>query len=150
VPAWPPPPTLPPDLLWATANTLILLVSGIPNHLVKRAAERVDLVWTRRWLLAAILCALAFNVVRALEFRHLNVKWDADAYGSMVWLLLGLHTAHIVTDFIDSVVLEALLYIGPVEEKRFVDVEENSLYWYFVVFTWLPIYAVIYWVPRIG
>jgi heme/copper-type cytochrome/quinol oxidase subunit 3 len=68
----------------------------------------------------------------------------------MVWLLLGLHTAHIVTDFIDSMVLEALLYIGPVEEKRFVDVEENSLYWYFVVFTWLPIYAVIYWVPRIG
>ena len=41
------------------------------------------------------------------------------------------------------------MFIGPVEEQRFVDVEENALYWYFVVLAWLPIYAVIYWAPRL-
>ena len=41
------------------------------------------------------------------------------------------------------------LLAGPIEEKRFVDVSENSLYWYFVVLAWLPIYAVIYIAPRL-
>ena len=40
--------------------------------------------------------------MRVFEFAHLNVMWDHDAYGSIVWLLLGLHTTHIVTDFLDS------------------------------------------------
>jgi cytochrome c oxidase subunit I+III len=34
------------------------------------------------------------------------------------------------------------------EGKRFVDVSENAVYWYFVVLSWLPIYAVIYGAPR--
>ena len=33
--------------------------------------------------------------------------------------------------------------------KRFVDVSENAFYWYFVVLAWLPIYAVVYLVPRL-
>ena len=82
------------------------------------------------------------------EFAHLNVTWDRDAYGSIVWLLLGLHTTHIVTDFLDSGVLTVLMFTGPIEEQRFVDVEENAVYWYFVVLAWLPIYGVIYWAPR--
>src|SRR5205823_5538015 len=85
----------------------------------------------------------------ALEFTTLNVTCSNDAYGSIVWLLLGLHTTHIATDVVDTGVLTALMFIGPVEEQRFVDVEENAVYWYFVVLTWLPIYGVIYWAPRI-
>jgi hypothetical protein len=41
------------------------------------------------------------------------------------------------------------MFVGPIEERRFVDVSENSLYWYFVVFAWLPVYGVIYWAPRL-
>jgi len=32
--------------------------------------------------------------------------------------------------------------------KRFSDVEDNAFYWYFVVLSWLPLYLVLYWVPR--
>jgi heme/copper-type cytochrome/quinol oxidase subunit 3 len=84
-----------------------------------------------------------------MEFTSLNTMWTTDAYGSIVWLLLGLHTTHIATDVLDTAVLTALMFIGPVEELRFVDVSENSIYWYFVVFAWLPIYGVIYWAPRL-
>jgi cytochrome c oxidase subunit III len=93
--------------------------------------------------------AVAFNIVRAFEFAHLNVSWDHDAYGSIVWLMLGFHTTHIITDLLDSTVLTVLMFTGPVEEHRFVDVEENAVYWYFVVLAWLPIYGVIYWAPRL-
>lgn len=148
VPYWPPN-VPPPDLLWGTVNTIILLMSAIPNELARRASERLDLAKVRLWMTAAIVFGLAFNVVRALEFAHLNVSWNTNAYGSVVWLLLGLHTTHIVTDFLDTIVLVVLMFVGPVEEKRFVDVSENAGYWYFVVASWLPIYGVIYWAPRL-
>jgi len=148
-PAWPPHGVAPPDLRWGTINTLVLLASLIPNELARRAGERVDLGRVRLWLVVCLAFAAVFNVVRIYEFAHLNVSWDRDAYGSIVWLTLGLHTTHIVTDFLDSTVLTALMFIGPVEEHRFVDVEENAVYWYFVVLAWLPIYGVIYWAPRL-
>jgi heme/copper-type cytochrome/quinol oxidase subunit 3 len=149
MPAWPPDGVAAPALRWGTVNTLILLASLLPNELAKRAGERIDLRGVRIWLVGCLLFGVAFNIVRIFEFQSLNVMWDRGAYGSIVWLLLGLHTTHIVTDFLDSAVLTVLMFIGPIEERRFVDVEENAVYWYFVVLAWLPIYGVIYWAPRL-
>ncbi|MDQ0572512.1 cytochrome c oxidase subunit 3 [Variovorax paradoxus] len=139
----------PPDLLWGTANTLVLLLSIWPNQKAKWAAEACDLVRTRRWLLVGLAFALIFLVLRCFEFASLHTRWDSNAYGSIVWTLLGLHTVHLLTDTYDTAVLGVLLFTGPMEGQRFVDVSENALYWYFVVFSWLPIYAVIYGVPRL-
>jgi cytochrome c oxidase subunit 3 len=137
-----------PALRWGTLNTAILLLSLWPNQMAKRAAKRQDRVRTRRWLAACLLFSVAFLALRALEFTALNVSWHVNAYGSVVWLLLGLHTTHLLTDTIDTAVLAVLLFTGPFEGKRFVDVSENALYWYFVVASWLPIYAVIYLAAR--
>ena len=139
---------LPPDLLWGTINSAIMLVSLLPNHLAKKAAEKHDLWGVRLWLTIALVIGAAFLAVRVMEFAALNVRWDSNAYGSIVWILLGFHTAHMATDYADTVVLTVLFFTGPLEGKRFVDVSENSFYWYFVVLTWLPIYFVIYWGAR--
>jgi cytochrome c oxidase subunit III len=138
----------PPRLFWGTLNTVILAASAIPNQWAKRAAFRHDLAGVRRALVVCIAFAVAFIAVRGLEFAALECKWDTNAYGSAVWMLLGLHTAHLVTDFADTLVLAVLMFKGPLEGKRFVDVAENAVYWDFVVVAWLPIYAVIYWGAR--
>jgi cytochrome c oxidase subunit 1/cytochrome c oxidase subunit I+III len=91
---------------------------------------------------------LAFASIRIFEFQALNVWWDSNAYGSIVWVLLGFHTTHVITDVIDSIVLEAVLFIGPLKKWHFVDATENSIYWDYVVVTWLPVYAFIYLAPR--
>ena len=101
-------------------------------------------------MIVADLIAVGFCVVRVLEFRHLNVSWDSNAYGSILWTLLGFHTTHLVTDLADSIVLTVMMFTKHgYEPKRFVDVSENCFYWYFVVLSWLPIYAVLYWAPRL-
>jgi cytochrome c oxidase subunit III len=138
----------PPDLLFGTLNTLVLLASVVPNDLARRAANHHDLEKVRLWMLVALGFGLLFCLIRVFEFRSLNVGWDANAYGSILWLLLGLHTAHLVTDVLDSSVLAAVMFKEPIEGKRFVDVAENAMYWDFVVIAWLPIYAVIYWGAR--
>jgi cytochrome c oxidase subunit III len=138
----------PPDLLWGTVNFLVMLASIWPNHWTKRAGEDGD----ERRIKVGLLICLAFGIVltaiRALEFTHLNVAWDTNAYGSVLWTLLGLHTVHLVTDVYDTAVLAALFFAGRVDGKRHVDVSENGVYWYFVVFSWIPIYIVMYWIPR--
>jgi heme/copper-type cytochrome/quinol oxidase subunit 3 len=145
--SWPPA-GAPPDLLFGTLNTAILLVSGLPNHLAARAAEREDLSRVRFWMVLCLLFSVAFQVVRGLEFATLNTHWTANAYGSIVFALLVLHTTHIVTDFIETAVLTVLMFTGPLNGRRFVDVNENADYWWFVVMAWLPIYFTIYLVPR--
>jgi len=141
--------TPPPELLWGTLNTVVLLVSAWPNHLAKRAAERLDRHGVQVWLSVCLGFGFAFLVLRGFELGALNVRWDTDAYGSIVWLLMALHTTHLVTDTWDTTVLDVLFFTGPLEGKRYVDVSENALYWYFVIASWLPIYAVVYLAPRV-
>ena len=148
VPHWPPN-LNPPDLLWGTINTGIVLASFVPNHLAKKASETLNLRGVRIWMIVMLLFAVAFTVVRVFEFQSLNCHWDQNAYGSIVWVNMGFHTIHLLTDMVDSVVLIVLMFTGPIEGKRFVDVSENSIYWNFVIVIWLLLYAVIYIVPRV-
>ena len=141
--------TPPPELLWGTLNTAVLLVSAWPNHLAKRAAERLDRHGVQVWLSVCLGFGFAFLVLRGFELGALNVRWDTDAYGSIVWLLMALHTTHLVTDTWDTTVLDVLFFTGPLEGKRYVDVSENAVYWSFVIASWLPIYAVVYLAPRV-
>jgi heme/copper-type cytochrome/quinol oxidase subunit 3 len=138
-----------PNLLWGSVNTVVLLLSMIPNELARRAAQRLDLPKVRIHLAVCLLFSLAFLGVRVLEFAALNTRWDSDAYGSIVWMLMGLHTTHLITDTWDTAVLAVLMVTGPLDGKRFVDVSENASYWYFVVASWLPIYATVYFGARI-
>lgn len=139
---------LPPELLWGTLNTAVMLGSLVPNHFAKKASERFDLHGVRLWLGIGLAFSLVFLGLRVMEFAGLNVRWDSNAYGSVVWTLLGLHTTHLATDTFDSMILLALFYTGPLDGRRFVDVSENCFYWYFVVGSWVPIYLVVYWGAR--
>lgn len=143
-----PPGFFPPDLLWGTVNLILMLLSGIPNHMMRKAAKKLRLREVQGWLAICLLFGASFLIVRWLEFRALNVWWDSNAYGSIVWLLLGFHTFHIATDFFETLVIGVMTVTGPMKETRFVDVEEDGMYWYFVLASWLPTYAFIYLAPR--
>lgn len=147
VPEWPPG-LANPGLTLGTANTILMLASLVPNHLAKHAAEKYDLGRVRLWLPVCVLFGVGFVVIRWFEFETLASRWDSNAYGSIVWTTMGLHTAHVLTDVVDSAVLAVLMFTKHAEPKRLVDVSENSLYWDFIVLTWLPIYAAIYFAPR--
>lgn len=138
----------PPDLSWGTTTTVLLLLSMLPNYLAKKAAEKLDLKQVQIWIVVSLVFALLILVTRAFEFPTLNTRWDSQAYGSVVWMLIALHTTHLITDAYDTAVLTVLTFTGPLEGKRFGDVSENSMYWFFVVLSWLPLYAVLYWAPR--
>jgi len=145
-----PPASLPPDLLPGILFTIIILLSEIPNTLLKKAAEAQQRDRVLLFLVLLDLIGVVLFVIRGFEFAHINVRWSDNAYGSILWALLLLHTIHILTDWAESVVLTALMFTGHGHEpRRFVDVSEDALYWRFVWATWLPIFVLIYLVPRL-
>ncbi|HEX6741012.1 MAG TPA: cytochrome C oxidase subunit III [Sphingomicrobium sp.] len=147
---WAPRPWLPPNLLAGTLFTILILLSEIPNTMIKRAAERYDVAAIRRLLPLIVAIGAVLLVIRGFEFNSLNVMWYDNAYGSVIWALLLLHATHIGTDWVDSVVLWLLMRTPHGEApRRIVDTDENCLYWRFVWLAWIPIYLLIYWVPRL-
>ena len=147
---WPPEGRPPPDLLAGTLFTLVILASEIPNTMIKKAARAGDVPAIRRLMLVMIVAGIVLLVIRGFEFNSLNCLWTDNAYSSVIWALLLLHAVHLITDWGDTIVLGALMYT-PVgyEGRRWVDVDENSLYWRYVWLLWIPIYLMIYWVPRL-
>lgn len=147
-PAWPPRGDALPGLTWSGIFTVGLLLSALPNFWILRRVRAKDATGVRRGVLAMAAIGLVLLVPRGYEFAHLGVSWYQDGYGSVVWLLLVLHTSHIVTDWGDTLVQAVWLVTHEIGDDQFADVEDNSNYWTFVVLTWLPIYALIYWAPR--
>ena len=144
-----PPTGEPPQLLWGTLNLGILGLSAFANQWTKRRGEREDLRGTRIGMTACVAFGMVLLGIRIQEYLGLNTTYTGSAYGSITFALLTLHTVHLLTDFIDTVVLAVLMFTGPLEGRRFVDVSENCLYWWFVVVSWIPIYLTIYIAPRV-
>jgi len=138
----------PPELWWGTINTLVMVASAWPNQWTKKAAEQQNIGRVRIGMGLCLAFAVVFLVLRIFEFRGLHVRWDDNAYGSVVWTLLGAHTLHLLTDAFDTVVLWVLSFTDRFEARRFSDVSENAMYWNFVILAWLPIYLVIYFASR--
>jgi len=146
LPHWPP--QEPPRNYWpGTLIAFILVASVWPNWWTNRAARRQDLASVRIGLIAMSLIGLLAIALRGLEIAWLGLRWDVDAYGSMIWIILGLHATHLVTDVADTVVLAVLMFTRHAQPRRFSDVTDNAFYWYFVVASWLPLYGFIYWFP---
>jgi heme/copper-type cytochrome/quinol oxidase subunit 3 len=138
----------PPDIYTSTFHTVLMLGSLWPNIMAKRAAEREDLSRTRFWLVVMSVLGTALLGLRVVEIALLHVKWDENAYGSVVWLLLGFHTVHLVTDVVETIVLAVLMFNIHGHGKRFTNVAQNAIYWNFVVAAWVPVYLVVYLFPR--
>jgi cytochrome c oxidase subunit 3 len=139
----------PPNHWPGTVMLIVLLASLWPNVLADRAAHDEDLPKVRLWLIVMCVIGLVAVAVRAWEFAHMNIRWDSNAYGSIVWFILGLHATHLITDLGDTMVLAALMFTRHAHGKRFSDVSDNAFYWYFVVASWIPLYALLYGVPRL-
>ncbi len=147
--AWPPPRVGPPALTAATVNLGILLLSAIPAYLLDRAGQRKDARKVRIFLVASLVLGTAFLVLRYFEFKDLHCMWNQSAYASIQWTILGLHTTNLLTSLAETLILLVYVLLRPMEDHHFLDARLDGVFWYFIVITWIPLYAVVFLVPRI-
>ena len=145
---YPPAGTAAPDLLAPTIGTALFLLSIIPARVASRAARLHDLGTMQRILPVLLLIQLAIGVVRVFEFDALNTRFDSNAYGSILWFTLGLHSLLLLADFAESFFIALIFFRGPLEKKHFSEATDDIIYWYFLIGSWIPCYVLLYLGPH--
>jgi len=147
---WPPAHTPLPDLGIPSINLALMLLTIVPAWWVFRSARAHDRGGVLVGASLQAIMGVAIMVLRYFELQAVNVRWDTNAYGSVVWGVLVGHAVVMVTDVMDTIGLALMFAIEEPEEKHFVDSCENTQFWYFVVASWLPLFFLVYLYPRLG
>ena len=146
--SWPPLHTPLPDLVIPTISLVVLILSVIPCYLFAKASERFDKAATQRWMWVAVVVMLAAVALRFMEFRALNVRWDANAYASVAWAIVFAHFTLLLADTLETLVFAVILTSGQAPARFFPGFGEDAFYTYFMVLVWIPCYVTVYLVPR--
>jgi heme/copper-type cytochrome/quinol oxidase subunit 3 len=153
---WPPPiaeltaPLRPlPDLGYGTANTILLVLSCIPMIIGDLSARRGNRSMTQLMLGICVICGFVAIALRSFEFGAMHFYWDSNAYGSIVWFMLGMHMMHLAVLTTEAVLLFVWTMTREFDMKHRVDIVTLGIYWYWVVTIWLFLYAIIYFTPRL-
>ena len=138
-----------PDLLLPTIGLIVLLISLIPGIWLDISARRRDV----KSIKIAIVVTMAFNiavfVIRYYEFDSLHFKWNDNAYGSITWMILGMHMLHIIVLGAEDIYLLIWTYSKGVDEKHALDLTVTATYWYWIVGVWVLLFPLIYLTPRL-
>lgn len=148
-PEWPPPPHSPPDLLLPTINTTILIASSFVVHWGDKGIRTGDERKLQIAMLAAVVMGVAFLVLKWVEYHDSSYWWDSHAYGSIIWAMIGFHSAHVAAVVLKAVIVDVLAFRGYFNKHRRLGAEVNGVYWHFVVVIWIPLFITIYLVPRL-
>jgi cytochrome c oxidase subunit 3 len=140
---WPPTGAANPPLAVSGATVLALLVSSIPMWIAFRAAKQEQLRPVQLGMLATTAVSAVALVLRAWEFRAFGYTWHSHAYGSVVWAMYFMHTLHLLSGVVENAVMTALVCKGPVERKHMLDIRLGGIYWWFVVASWIVIWAMV-------
>ena len=133
------------DTVRALAATAVLVSSSFTLVASDRAAARADgRPAMRRWLLATIVLGLVFVANQLLEYSTLDFGADDHTYGSIYWVLTGLHGAHVTA----GVAAMGLLYVRTVRARSTAAIAPwthgVSLFWHLVDLIWLFLFATIW------
>lgn len=148
VDVWPPPGVSFPGVLLPTIELALFALSCVPAYYSTEAAVKLEPASrVALWLAANLILAVAALVFRIIEWRSFNFDWASSTYGSMVWMILGLHTFDVSADILLTAVLLVIALSGRMGDKQRGGVDFDSVTWYFLVAIWVPLYLVIYWAP---
>lgn len=135
------------DLPFVLAETLILLTSSFVCGLTMLAARASKKAWTLTLLAVTFALGVAFLTLELSEFSKLAGEghgWQASAFLSAFFTLVGTHGAHILVGLLWLVVIAwQLLWKGftPGTTRR---LTLFSLFWHFLDVIWIFIFTIVY------
>ncbi|HLG93178.1 MAG TPA: cytochrome c oxidase subunit 3 [Acidimicrobiales bacterium] len=139
-----PPPGIEIDVARSAIFTAILVASSFTCQKAVWEEEHDRRTSARWWLVITIVMGSAFLANQALEWSSVPFSPSTNAYGSMFFVMTGLHGLHVA---IGLVALTALIgrMVGPKgdpgEQAVF---QAVSYYWHFVDIVWIGLYSALF------
>jgi len=126
-------------------NTFILLTSGITltySHYALFAKNKDESVIG---LFLTIFLGIFFSKIQYNEFYMANFTIADSVYGSIFYMITGLHGLHVLVGTIFLIVGFGRLISNYFNMVRFSGLELAIWYWHFVDIVWLFVFTFIYW-----
>jgi heme/copper-type cytochrome/quinol oxidase subunit 3 len=104
-----------------------------------------------RFVGTVVLCTLCGSIalyLRWLQFSLFPFHWDESAYASFFWVLTSFHFVHLLSAILGTVAIGWLAAKGYYKKWRYIGVQVDTMYWYFVVASWAAMYGSLYMAPR--
>ena len=130
--------------------TVVLLASSLPLFAADRAIARGNVRRVRRLLALSFVMGLAFLLHQGLEYQDLHFGIKDNAYGSLFYVITGLHGLHVLVGLCMSVVVQAKAAVGRITAERHQTLAVFSLYWHFVDVVWVFVFSALYVSPHLG
>ncbi len=143
-PAWPIGGIKPPELKLAVPFSFVLWGSSLPIFYADAAIRRGAQRGLRAGLAISAVMGAAFLAFTAKDFRDLTFGWRDNAYGSMYYLIVGLHALHVFIGLAMNVLVQIKAWQNKFTAERHVTVDVFSLYWHFVDAVWLLVFAALF------
>jgi cytochrome c oxidase subunit 3 len=133
---------------FATANTIILVLSSVTCQMGVWAAEKGQVGKLRFWYVVSFLMGLVFVIGQLYEYGQLAAEGHVlshSAYDSVFYLTTGFHGLHVTGGLIAFLFMLGRTYAA----KRFTHEQATSAivvsyYWHFVDVVWIGLFATIY------
>lgn len=146
-PEWPPPGFSVPDWRYATAITVLLLISSWTIQQATNVAIKEDRP-PRLFLFVSVSLAFLANAVRFVELMQIDYLWNENAYTSIFWAINGLHFTHVTATFLGTGLITLIVWNGPLRRLDKLAIQIDGVYWQFVAWVWVPLWILLYFVPR--
>jgi len=140
---WPPPGTKL-DTYQALVFTIVLLASSPTMQFGVWAAEHGNRKKARAWIWCTLILGAAFLGNQAYEWKTLPFRPRTNAYGSLFYVMSGLHGLHV---FLGLVAMVFLLFrmSGPKGDQGETPVYQAvSYYWHFVDIVWVGLFSALF------
>jgi cytochrome c oxidase subunit III len=138
-----------PDLGLPTITLVVFLISLAPAIWLDITARKKDAAGMKIGMAITLIFNIVLIVLRYYEFDALHFKWNDNAYGSITWTILGMHMIHLIVMASEDIYLLLWGFIKGIDDKHALDLTVTATYWYWIVATWLFLYLLVFWGPRI-
>ncbi len=130
-----------PGLFWV--NTVIILISSGTLHWAYLSAKRDNLESVKIATIITAILGIAFMVGQYLAWADLitnRIHLVGNPSGSFIYMISGLHVAHVVGGVVYLLILLNSTRKGRVHSKSLNQIEMCATYWHFLGGLWLYLF----------
>lgn len=140
----------PPELFRISVRTAILLLSSATMSIADRALRRGRRGLTTFFLVLTFLLGATFLAGHVHEMLVLprEFTWATNAYGSLFYVIVNFHGAHLVIGLLMIMFTLAALSRGRYSADSHEGFKSTGMYWHFVDAVWVFVFPTLYLVPN--
>ncbi len=139
-----------PNILFV--STFIILMSSVSMVWATRSAKKDDQKGVKNGLLLTLVLGISFAVCQYfawVEIYDLGIFWagvESNAAGSYLYLITGLHLAHLFAGILSLIYTFARSLQGAYSSSNSLGLEVAALYWHFLDALWVYLFLFLYYI----